>query len=203
MTEATNNFSACDMATAAAHGFRDGVASVRPVPPAAAVAMPDVLAQCPKCPDGQNPDDSYASGWNECLKYLQDLARLIPAPDHLRDAAKMVVPEGCALVPVEPTEAMIDVALKWGTKKSEWEELLAAAPTPEPALPWISVEDRLPDHGEPVQVWCEGSESSGVAWMRFGTWYMPEPQAIGYESITYWAPLLSAPEQPAKEQGHE
>lgn len=43
----------------------------------------------------------------------------------------MNIPEGYVLVPVEPTDAMKDVALKWGAKKTEWEEILAAAPSVE------------------------------------------------------------------------
>lgn len=100
----------------------------------------------------------------------------------------------------EGRDSGCDISIvEYAERSADLLESLLAAPTPEPVSPWISVDDRLPDHGEPVQVWCEGSESAGVAWMRSGTWYMPEPQAIGYESITYWAPLLSAPEQPTKE----
>lgn len=62
---------------------------------------------------------------------------------------------------------------------------------------WIACSERLPEHGGPVAVWCSGSESPGVAWMRQGAWYMPEPQAIGYDTITHWAPFPPAPAQPA------
>lgn len=58
---------------------------------------------------------------------------------------------------------------------------------------WISVSERLPDHGDSVQVWCSGAECAGVAWMRQGAWYMPEPQAIGYDTITHWQPLAGKP----------
>lgn len=73
---------------------------------------------------------------------------------------------------------------------------------------WISVSERLPDHGDSVQVWCSGAECAGVAWMRQGAWYMPEPQAIGYDTITHWQPLarkpVAAPEYSAQEgKSHE
>ncbi len=45
----------------------------------------------------------------------------------------MAMPDGWKLVPVEMTPEMVDVALKWGTKRSEWAELLAAAPAAPPA----------------------------------------------------------------------
>lgn len=62
---------------------------------------------------------------------------------------------------------------------------------------WIACTERLPASGEPVIAWCSGSNQAGVAWIRQGAWLMPEPQALGYESITHWAPLPAAP-QPAK-----
>lgn len=71
----------------------------------------------------------------------------------------------------------------------------ALAQQPAAAVPksWISVSERLPDHGDAVQVWCSGAECAGVAWMRQGAWYMPEPQAIGYDTITHWQPLARNP----------
>lgn len=84
-------------------------------------------------------------------------------------------------------------------------ELLSApahpAPRNEQAEEWIACSERLPEHGEPVAVWCSGSESPGVAWIRQGAWYMPEPQAIGYDTITHWAPFLAAPALSAAQAG--
>lgn len=60
---------------------------------------------------------------------------------------------------------------------------------------WVACTERLPESGEPVIVWCSGSSQAGVAWIRQGAWLMPEPQALGYESITHWAPLPAAPAQ--------
>lgn len=91
MTEATNKTSrlvamlreqAGEISNAGHFGWGNtmlAAADALEAPPAAAVVVPDLLEQCPKCPEGQNSDESYASGWNECLKYLQDLARLNPA----------------------------------------------------------------------------------------------------------------------------
>lgn len=58
---------------------------------------------------------------------------------------------------------------------------------------WVSVEDRLPESGAPVLVWCDGCGCAGVAWIRQGAWLMPEPQPLGYESITHWMPLPAGP----------
>lgn len=80
----------------------------------------------------------------------------------------------------------------------EWE--VAALAQSERVPEWIPVGERLPDHGEPVNVWCSGSDQAGVAWVRQGAWYMPEPQALGYDSITHWMPLPAAP-SPSKQGG--
>lgn len=75
---------------------------------------------------------------------------------------------------------------------------IAASPAAPAADAWIPVGERLPEPGEPVQVWCEGAEQPGLAWISrhadwSGEWVIPEPQAIGYESITHWMPLPSGP----------
>jgi hypothetical protein len=44
-----------------------------------------------------------------------------------RTSGVPAVPPGFALVPIEPTAAMHEVMLTWGTKRSEWQALLAAA----------------------------------------------------------------------------
>lgn len=79
----------------------------------------------------------------------------------------------------------------------EIRDWLAAAPAPvqaEPSSPWVAVSERLPENGVPVIVYCSGAECSGVAWIRQGAWLMPEPQAMGYETITHWMPLPKSPE---------
>ena len=62
-------------------------------------------------------------------------------------------------------------------------------------MKWVSVKDRLPEARHEVIVWCEGAECAGLAWRHEGSdfWYVPEPQAIGYDSITHWMPLPEAP----------
>lgn len=40
---------------------------------------------------------------------------------------------GWKAVPVKPTDAMVSAMLDWGTKQSEWEAILEAAPAPEQA----------------------------------------------------------------------
>lgn len=61
---------------------------------------------------------------------------------------------------------------------------------------WVPVSERLPAVNEMVLVWCAGSGCAGLAWRsRFGgiDWIIPEPQPIGYESITHWQALPPAP----------
>lgn len=60
---------------------------------------------------------------------------------------------------------------------------------------WIKCSERLPCDGEPVIVFCVGAEQSGLAWRNKGDWWIPEPQAVGYDSITHWQPLPPLPEQ--------
>ena len=81
---------------------------------------------------------------------------------------------------------------------NEARAMLYAAPAAPAADAWIPVSERLPESGEPVQVWCEGAEQPGLAWISrhadwSGEWVIPEPQAIGYESITHWMPLPAGP----------
>lgn len=56
-------------------------------------------------------------------------------------------------------------------------------------------------HGVLVIVWCEGAEQAGLAWKcDGGVWHMPEPQAIGDQSLTHWMPLPCAPAALAEQQ---
>ncbi len=61
---------------------------------------------------------------------------------------------------------------------------------------WISVETEMPPNGEAVMVWCVGCECPGVAWWRGSVrgWIIPEPQAIGAESISHWMPMPAPPQ---------
>lgn len=57
-----------------------------------------------------------------------------------------------------------------------------------------------PFHSAPreqeILVYCEGSECVGIAWLnRHGDLVMPEPQAIGHDSLTHWMPLPKPPER--------
>ena len=60
---------------------------------------------------------------------------------------------------------------------------------------WIPVSERLPEPRQEVLVFCDGSECAGIAWKHTGEgWCVPEPQAVGADSITYWQPLPRPPE---------
>ena len=71
------------------------------------------------------PAQEAWSGWKASRAALSE--------NHFPDAAKMVVPEGWQLVPVEPTEAMISSVIDAGTFDEDdvayfWDSMLAAAP---------------------------------------------------------------------------
>ena len=73
-----------------------------------------------------------------------------PAADLIREAHALglaqstAIPKGWKLVPLIISDSMFDVALKWGTKRSEWEELIAAAPNP-PVGDWTLVRTAAED----------------------------------------------------------
>lgn len=52
---------------------------------------------------------------------------------------------GWKAVPVKPTDAMVSAMLDWGTKQSEWEAILAAAPQPPVAQPSSAAVERKQD----------------------------------------------------------
>lgn len=60
---------------------------------------------------------------------------------------------------------------------------------------WIKCSDSMPDKGRLVFVYCDGCCDVGIAHVSRidGEWKMPEPQSIGYESITHWQPLPEPP----------
>jgi len=48
--------------------------------------------------------------------------------------------------------------------------------------------------GKEILVYCEGCEGIGIAWLnKYGDIVIPEPQAIGHESLTHWMPLPPPP----------
>ena len=133
--------------------------------------------------------------------------------DHLRGATKLIVPEGWKLVPVEPTreirkaiDLLCDDHSAFDDSEAFWQYLLAAAPAPDPASPWISVEDRLPDESAGTVAVFFDDGQPGVAWATywsgactdFAQWTYPLDELGEDREVTHWMPLPSAPEQPAK-----
>ena len=115
-SQLAQRFDAADMATAAAQGFRDGVASVSA---------------------GSEPVAEIGSAAGDCAAFGE--RALYPLVDIDRfDYGTMLYthpspPEGMAgwkWVPIEPTDAMWNAMMDWGTKKSEWLAILDAAPAP-------------------------------------------------------------------------
>ena len=62
-----------------------------------------------------------------------DAALASKLPDHIADVSNMVAPEGWQLVPVEPTEEMLDAGYftNHGANRGIYRAMLAAAPKPE------------------------------------------------------------------------
>lgn len=137
----------------------------------------------------------------KCLVATADLERLTQE----RDAAQARVAELESQQPVAwVTETDPDITMGRGVnwfpknvaKLPVGTKLYAAPVAQAGQVPdWVACAERLPESGEPVIVWCSGSNQAGVAWIRQGAWLMPEPQALGYESITHWTPLPAAPAQ--------
>ncbi len=68
---------------------------------------------------------------NKAFDVLQDAIWAGVRVDHSVDANKMVAaPEGWQLVPVEPTNAMLDAMEESGWKEGNYRAVLAAAPKP-------------------------------------------------------------------------
>ncbi len=141
-------YTAIDMATAAAEGFRDGVASVKQAAsPAAAVVSESAEARfehylqnaIDNAPEPLRRLGEYLSHvldedeWptaerllNGEIVALDEIARLNPAPV---EQSAMVVPEGYVLVPVIATQEMIAAAVQAvETGHALWSAMLAAAP---------------------------------------------------------------------------
>jgi hypothetical protein len=96
------------------------------------------LAECPCCGSldvGGAHDTVSCYG---CGLQITKPRPLQNAADAWNKRAQLAAPAGVSagwrMVPVEPTPEMVEVALKWGTKLSEWRELLAAAPSPAPVV---------------------------------------------------------------------
>ena len=118
-SQLARRFDAADMATAAAQGFMDGVASVSSGSEPVAwqyrsVRDKGIWFDCTE--ERAQQRAAHPDKWD--VRYLYTH----PSP-----------PEGMAgwkWVPIEPTDAMWNAMMDWGTKKSEWLAILDAAPGP-------------------------------------------------------------------------
>lgn len=60
-------------------------------------------------------------------------------------------------------------------------------------MEWQPIET-MPSGCQEVIVWCDGSECAGIAYKTdSGEIIIPEPQAIGYDSLSHWMPLPTQP----------
>lgn len=120
------------------------------------------------------------------------------------------VPDGWKLVPVEPTEAMLDAAYSHPASaedrmRKQYASMLSAAPAaPEKQnaqqnIPgdWIKCCERMPEKERFYLVWVNASKVEGyydhtdvVAYQGEGHW----SNEFGW-CVTHWMPLPSAPEQ--------
>lgn len=134
--------------------------------------------------------DAFAASatWEDFVERL--VAILVPAPA----AVGVAVPASYALVPVEPTQAMLDAAedayvsgytgTPTASPEEVWSAMIAAAPTPR-AAPERSNDDRCPDCGGPLDAngecpgWSERTED--------------EVRAEATGDAEYYKPLESTP----------
>jgi len=106
------------------------------------------------------------------------------------------VPEGCVMVPKEPTAKMYDAGDQQMTTKQVWDAMLAAAPQPqnEPQnipeiIPqWIPVSERLPEKNGTYQVW--NGKHVGAEPFLFGSF-----QCLNPEQVTHWMPTAKPPRE--------
>lgn len=116
----------------------------------------------------------------------------------LRKASPASAPEGYVLVPVEPTEEMLQAGRmqyeKWGSVHAGYKAMLAAAPTP-PSTEWIDVSKQLPTNGD--EVLCALTDGC-VRVLEFNT--HPEKRFIDRDTgkwwwikVGHWMPLPKAP----------
>lgn len=132
--ETTDTYTAVEMATAAAQGFRDGQAAVEPAPAQderEAFEARMVLEAGPGAADlwiKGNPGAGYSNervndhrfGWVACLEWMATR----PAQT---EQQPVTVPEGWKMVPIKPTKEMLAVC-KVAGKTKVWDDMLAAAP---------------------------------------------------------------------------
>ena len=78
------------------------------------------------CASWGEGDSEHFGSLDEAKEWCQDLAS-----GWVRDCGMAAVPEGLALVPSEPTEAMRTAHAMYGDTSDWWQAVVAAAPSPE------------------------------------------------------------------------
>ena len=140
------------------------------------------------------------------LKAILDA--IIAASRRAPVADQRAVPEGWRTVPVEPTDAMVEVMKNGpadyhyrdieGQIKAAYRRAIAAAPTPPAGEQWISVEERMPEHDVDVLVsflstaqvvayFDSQPEKEGFVWQTM------DGPAYRAEAVTHWMPLPTPP----------
>jgi len=222
--EPTDTYTAVDMATAAAQGFRDGQAAMEPAPAQDERELPDYLNDAIDNLVHDNYERSQAGSRNRQADVDLIRAALATRPAQT-EQQPVAVPEGWKLVPVQPTAEMLAAvttstfeplrqeAMKMA--REDYQAMLYAAPiaqtAPQVQSGWTSVEDRLPDpalHAR-VLIFTDGYDFAGEQYFdvkaeslnehSFGD---PGDQPEPYCKATHWMPLPAAsapqPEQSGK-----
>lgn len=148
-------------------------------PPAAAVVMPAYRHM------SEDLDAAFVEGYNSAL---DEVAHLNPASDDSEHALEMVVPEGWREFVAE-CAGMAGGMVNGNQLSLRAQELLAAAPAPEPASRAVLV--------NAARRVLDGLIARLDAAVEAG-----DPLPV-FDGIAELHDALAAPEQPAKEQGHE
>lgn len=115
------------------------------------------------------------------------------------------IPEGWKLVPLEPTQNMVDAhisGMQLAGFSRAYRDMLAAAPEPQNQqqnipenIPqgWIKCSDQMPED----DTLCLGVDECGVVWtMHFDNGeFQPDTGDVDDLKISHWMPLPAAPEK--------
>lgn len=160
--------------------------ALKKIAPPAPVAVPDELVHHDKDPEITK---AYKIGWNAC-----STAILNHSGGYTEMVNSSVIPAGWKLVPIEPTQEMIDAHIEGvqsGGMQKGYRAMLATAPQPPVSTSgWIKCSDRMPEIMKTVIV-AEG-EYISYMWWNGEAWDCWDDHGE-LQDVTHWMPLPAGP----------